>query len=184
MQLSEYQASALRTESKIDEVITNKKTLSDTLDTFECVTEILDLFKKNIYYNKPIAQGRYEDLVAELKDLVTELEVGSVTNDKTTLDLNPRVLHGVLGIATESGELVSALNKHFYEGTIDAVNIQEEVVDGNWYSAILHDELKLDWGTGLQNNIDKLKARFPDKFTSEKAINRDLETERKELEKV
>ena len=31
-------------------------------------------------------------------------------------------------------------------------------------------------------NIDKLKARYGDKFSSEKAINRDLETERNILE--
>lgn len=35
----------------------------------------------------------------------------------------------------------------------------------------------------LKNNIDKLKIRFPDKFTKDNAINRDLESERKELEK-
>lgn len=35
----------------------------------------------------------------------------------------------------------------------------------------------------LQNNIDKLKVRYPEKFTTENAINRDLEQERKELEK-
>lgn len=36
----------------------------------------------------------------------------------------------------------------------------------------------------LQNNIDKLKVRYPDKFSEECAINRNLEAERKELEKV
>ena len=35
----------------------------------------------------------------------------------------------------------------------------------------------------LQNNIDKLKIRYPEKFTTENAINRDLEQERRELEK-
>ena len=35
----------------------------------------------------------------------------------------------------------------------------------------------------LQNNINKLKVRYPDKFTEENAINRNLEAERKELEK-
>ena len=32
-------------------------------------------------------------------------------------------------------------------------------------------------------NINKLKARYGDKFSSERAINRDLETEREILEK-
>ncbi len=35
----------------------------------------------------------------------------------------------------------------------------------------------------LENNINKLRVRFPDKFDSEKALNRDLESERKELSK-
>lgn len=35
----------------------------------------------------------------------------------------------------------------------------------------------------LQNNIDKLKIRFPDKFDEDLAKNRDLKSERKELEK-
>lgn len=35
----------------------------------------------------------------------------------------------------------------------------------------------------LQNNIDKLKIRFPDKFDEELAKNRNLAAERKELEK-
>ena len=34
----------------------------------------------------------------------------------------------------------------------------------------------------LENNINKLKVRFPEKFTEENAINRNLEEERKQLE--
>lgn len=36
---------------------------------------------------------------------------------------------------------------------------------------------------GLQNNIDKLKKRYPDAYSDELAQNRNLEAERKELEK-
>lgn len=35
----------------------------------------------------------------------------------------------------------------------------------------------------LENNINKLKVRYPEKFTEELALNRNLEEERKELEK-
>lgn len=41
----------------------------------------------------------------------------------------------------------------------------------------------LDFEKSLMNIIDKLKKRFPDKFTEHMAINRNLEAERKELEK-
>jgi hypothetical protein len=32
-------------------------------------------------------------------------------------------------------------------------------------------------------NIEKLKARYPEKFSTDKAVNRDLDTEREILEK-
>lgn len=41
----------------------------------------------------------------------------------------------------------------------------------------------LNLDKGLENNINKLKVRFPEKFTEENAINRNLTEERKELEK-
>jgi hypothetical protein len=35
----------------------------------------------------------------------------------------------------------------------------------------------------MQNNIDKLKVRYPDGWDEEKALNRNTDAERKELEK-
>jgi len=40
----------------------------------------------------------------------------------------------------------------------------------------------IDFYKQLDKNINKLKARYPDKFDSDKAINRNLEVERKTLE--
>lgn len=44
-------------------------------------------------------------------------------------------------------------------------------------------ELGMDAEQHMQNNIDKLRVRYPEKFTEEAAINRNLDKERKELEK-
>lgn len=41
----------------------------------------------------------------------------------------------------------------------------------------------IDCEKAMQNNIDKLRKRFPNKFNNEDANNRNLEIERKELEK-
>lgn len=41
----------------------------------------------------------------------------------------------------------------------------------------------IDIFKGLENNINKLKLRYPDKFSEERAINRDTDAERRELEK-
>jgi hypothetical protein len=42
--------------------------------------------------------------------------------------------------------------------------------------------LDFDFYQSLTNNINKLMVRYPEKFDTDKAINRDLETERKRLE--
>jgi NTP pyrophosphatase (non-canonical NTP hydrolase) len=42
----------------------------------------------------------------------------------------------------------------------------------------------IDVEKSLQNNIDKLKVRFPDKFSEELANNRNLTLERKKLEQL
>mgnify|MGYP001197215003 FL=1 len=168
------------------------------------------------------------------KTLSTEFHA----NDKVQ-----RVLHGVMGIGTEVGELLEAFNMN--ETPIDLVNLKEEIGDAYWYLAILYREMpemaekrmpgtidvpieyilhelsltsfnlldlmkkKLFYNKTidpeqfeayvnhidhylkclllnhsfilneiLDTNINKLKARYGDKFSADKAINRDLDTER------
>jgi NTP pyrophosphatase (non-canonical NTP hydrolase) len=96
---------------------------------------------------------------------------------------NTRILHAAIGCVTESGELLDALKKQMYYGReLDLTNVKEEAGDLLWYLAILFDELETDFETECNRVINKLKARFPDKFTEGNAFNRDLDTERKVLE--
>ena len=96
-------------------------------------------------------------------------------------DMN--LLHAAMGIGTEAGEMLDAFKrKIFYGKELDTVNVKEELGDLMWYMAILMRELDLDFEEVLQLNIDKLKARFPDKFTEHDALNRDLDKERSILE--
>lgn len=94
-----------------------------------------------------------------------------------------RLQHGAIGCATESAELLDAVKKHiFYGKELDAANIKEEVGDLLWYVAIICDVFDFDMQNILDINIAKLAARYPEKFTKDAAINRDLDTERKILE--
>lgn len=93
------------------------------------------------------------------------------------------LLHGSMGVMTESGELLDAVKKFiFYGKDLDVVNIEEEIGDIMWYIAIICKSLKLDLQTILEKNISKLKKRYPEKFTEDKALNRDLNAERSILE--
>lgn len=97
--------------------------------------------------------------------------------------LNIRILHALIGLETEVGELQDAMKKHvFYGKPLDTVNLAEEMGDVFWYLAILSDALRAPFEEVMEKNIAKLKARYGDKFTEKAALNRDLTTERKILE--
>jgi NTP pyrophosphatase (non-canonical NTP hydrolase) len=92
-------------------------------------------------------------------------------------------LHMVLGMLTEAGELADVFKKELaYNKPIDWVNVSEEIFDIMWYIANFCRINEIDCEKGLEINIAKLRARYPEKFTEENANNRDLEKERKILE--
>jgi NTP pyrophosphatase (non-canonical NTP hydrolase) len=97
--------------------------------------------------------------------------------------VNQNVLHGALGISTEAGEILDAVKKSiFYGKPFDLVNLQEEIGDCFWYLAILAKEAGMSFEDIMAQNIAKLKARYPEMFTEEKALNRNLVAERSVLE--
>lgn len=93
-------------------------------------------------------------------------------------------LHMVIGASTETGELLDIYKKILaYGKELDIVNISEEIFDCFWYLVNLCRMLNIDIEQGLQTNIDKLRTRYPEKFTKYDAINRDLKKERDVLER-
>lgn len=97
----------------------------------------------------------------------------------------------ILKLFNFSAELQDMIKKNIAYGK-EIYNVYEL----NWIEHIVHycfilitesyhnyGNVKPNILTTLNNNIEKLKVRFPDKFTTENALERDLESERKELEK-
>lgn len=94
-----------------------------------------------------------------------------------------RLIHATLGMASEVGELADALKKHLIYGkALDEINVLEEIGDLNWYTALGLAAIKRTMSEALERNIAKLKARYGDKFSAVKALDRDLAAERKALE--
>ena len=94
-----------------------------------------------------------------------------------------RLIHACMGMQTETAEFTDALKKSlFYGKTLDTVNLKEELGDLLWYVSIAMDELGTTYEAEMQRVINKLKLRYPEKFTEEDATNRDLFAERKLLE--
>lgn len=116
-------------------------------------------------------------LITEARDMSPVLER---LQDTGTV----RLIHAMIGLCTESGEIQDMMKKHiFYGKEIDKVNLKEELGDLMWYMAIACDEAGISLEEVMQTNIDKLRARYGEKFTEEAALNRNLDTERQILEK-
>lgn len=95
---------------------------------------------------------------------------------------NVRLLHSVLGMVTESGELADQVKKHlFYGKPLDVTNLIEELGDLLWYVSIQLSIVRpndLDPYRTVQNvKIAKLSERYNKKFNDRQAINRDTEKE-------
>jgi len=189
MDLNQYVKDCTRTESIVDKITTSPDILVNALIAFIAAGNILDQIKKNAFYKKEIDRVKFIDNINKLNsssaDLVSlgfERSLGQIIPEEQ-LNINTRVFHAIIGIMTESTELGEALVKHLYsDGELDTVNLLEEISDLFWYQAICIDSLNSDFETVMNTNIKKLKARFPDKFTSDKAIDRNIDAERQILE--
>lgn len=115
--------------------------------------------------------------------LRTESSIFNKLHDLEKEYSTSRLVHAAFGMQTETAEFTDALKKSlFYGKPLDTVNLKEELGDLLWYVALAMDELGTDFETEMTRVITKLKTRYPDKFTADKALNRDLEVERQVLE--
>jgi NTP pyrophosphatase (non-canonical NTP hydrolase) len=131
----------------------------------------LDLVKKSLFYGKPYNPPKkgagWPIMEADNPDHVFDLG-----------NINPNMLHALIGLATETGELLEAVIKAARNGTdLDRVNVFEELGDVEWYLALAYTQLKTTAGAVRAANIAKLKARYPEKFTQECALDRDVDQE-------
>lgn len=182
--LDKFIQDAIKTESKIDKIEVHENFLKGIISILINAGSILDQIKKNAFYGKKYNVDNLMLHIASINEslnTINVINVNEISISKNTLDINTRLFHAIVGISTESTELLEALD--FSDNEMDNINIAEELGDIDWYKAIAVDELNISWEVILDTVIAKLKKRYPTKFTSEDAINRDLETERKTLEK-
>lgn len=103
---------------------------------------------------------------------------------RITLEVDrARLLHGAIGLASESGELLDMVKAAlFYGKDVDPTNALEECGDALWYISIALDACGYTLAQAMEMNVKKLAARYPEGFTEARALNRDLGLERETLE--
>ena len=197
-----YIANAIKTESVPAALEINPLALHAALVLMTSAAEVANQIKRKLFYGKPIEManiGESLNVIANTADMLTRLTAEDKVNDRAAFlefvphlpdqlknidlnNLNIRLVHGALGIFSESGEMLEALVKQFETGELDAVNFGEENGDVEWYQSIIYHETGVSEEAIRTKNIAKLTARYPDKFTAEAALNRDLVGERAILE--
>lgn len=176
MNLKEYQSQAKRTMPDLGELELNL--LHMKMGVITEVGEAVDQLKKHIAYGKKL------DWINLREEVVGDIN-WYLVNESTLIDLD---------LVDFEKENEKDITKGIFSFLEDITNFLEFYLSNNLThkqkisSCILlikniSDTYGLGYFTGLQNNIDKLKVRFPDKFDQNKALHRNLEAERIELEK-
>jgi NTP pyrophosphatase (non-canonical NTP hydrolase) len=89
------------------------------------------------------------------------------------LDKKDVLINGVMGLCGESGEAIDIVKKHLAQGhELDREHLIKELGDIAWYLAEVATVLDVELEEVLVQNIEKLKARYPEGFSVEKSLNR------------
>lgn len=183
---SEFTTNVSRTESVIDKIVINEHVLKNSLEAFESVAEILDQVKRRLFYGTQYDTVKVQEMVSSafisLSHIAEALSDCSLYVESEVEGVSTRFLHGIIGNATESGELVSATLSALDGKPLDGVNISEEIGDQSYYTAIALDDLNIQLQDSLDKVINKLRVRYPNKFDADLAVNRTLDKERVVLE--
>jgi hypothetical protein len=143
----------------------------ETLSNFVDWGNRLDRIKKVLIYGRLDA----ELLPVAVKD--------DLSRDADFMGIPPQIVHAIIGMATEASELVEAVLKTLADGEpFDTVNFVEETGDILWYGQLGMKTVGSTLDGAAWTNTRKLAIRYPDKFTQDRAINRDTQAERGVLE--
>ncbi|MEO6444920.1 MAG: nucleoside triphosphate pyrophosphohydrolase family protein [Gemmatimonadaceae bacterium] len=89
------------------------------------------------------------------------------------LDAHARLLDAAAGLAEEAGEVLGAVRKHvFQQRPLDRDAITRELGDALWCLTTVASVVGVSLGDVAHTNLDKLRARYPDGFTTQASRQR------------
>lgn len=103
-----------------------------------------------------------------------EYQISAMRTSSKTISADQHLINGALGLAGEAGEVADIVKKAYMQGhELNREHIAKELGDICWYIAETATAIGYDLDTIMQMNIDKLKKRYPDGFTTERSQNRE-----------
>jgi NTP pyrophosphatase (non-canonical NTP hydrolase) len=186
--IPEYQGLAARTCPNLPGEHENERHMN--LGVITEIGEVLDIFKKNLAYGKAIDVVNLGEELADIAwYIVNKCRFHEISLDDSFDTIKAEVkqlldtqMFSEQGLSKElKAEALMHPILQAYCGPTNSIfsaPIVQLAILAN-----IAEWFELDFFQLLTNNIDKLKVRYPEKFTEESALNRNLEAERTELEK-
>lgn len=146
-----------------------------------------DLVKRSLFYKEPLEKTRERGREAALKAKARYdvLQVAKLVKEDK-IKFTPQqidIIHACMGMISETGEILEEVLNSAIEGReMDLTNLEEEGGDVMWYVAMYLRAIGSNFIKVCKQNIAKLFKRYPEKFNSESALERDLSGERETLE--
>lgn len=191
MTFSDYIAQALRSETPKTVLVGDAPGMAFIVEIIVAAAHLADLLKKQVIYGRQVSDGEFREKLDDIRCAVETAQAHKFAPSiqHTTMPWQPRLTHAALGLFGETGELLEALLEDAEGGIdLDPVNVVEEVGDSAWYIALALDELDRSLASTPERtllvNIEKLKKRYPERFTLEQSENRDIAGERQAMEGV
>lgn len=161
------------------------KAMSGIMQSAIAAGDFSDHLKKFIFYGKTISlpvdhEEVWDDMLDQYLTQEQLISARMLIRNHNTV----RLYHAILGLCTETAELMSAFHAYVYEGVpLDWANIAEECGDLCWYMALMAKAQNYtSFDEFMAGNKAKLTARYGSAWTQDGALNRDTENEMKELE--
>jgi NTP pyrophosphatase (non-canonical NTP hydrolase) len=192
MQMQDYLEKSGRTASKITEV-RKDMFINDGILCAGLVEHMInagveaDAVKRALFYGSTADSitERHKKAKMELDNLFSQCEaMGAVDPVRKLGDVRIDLIHAALGMISEAGEILEEVVKSYVDGRdLNIENLEEEAGDQLWYTALALRSILSTFEKAGEKNINKLTARYPDKFDSNKAENRNLQEEKIALQK-
>ena len=104
---------------------------------------------------------------------VNEYQKLAMTTLNPELNKKDVLINGVMGLCGESGEAIDIVKKHLAQGhDLDREGLIKELGDIAWYLAETATALNVSLEEVLEQNIEKLRKRYPEGFDAEQSRNR------------
>ncbi len=184
MNLNDYVKLAVKTESIVDEIKVNTRLNHGVIGLITEVGELMEPFTDSengpwvhiVNIKEEVGDILWylaiimDELSLNYDDL-NEMEVGCYTCD-----------YYMNSLVIESSRLLDDMKKHiYYSNDLDYNLLESRIAIVVYILRGISKQLEFTLEEVAETNINKLKSRYPNKFTSENALNRDLDAEYKIL---